>query len=243
MALSNRDAEIGQPAVFEVRVENIYASQIDKIQWFFEGIEIHENPTYDIRVLKLAKQKHTVFTLVLGQFNQQYQGNYSVHLTNSYGTTKSSCYCRAVQFGELTKDPEMIQAVKKAPAVKPVEPKYYPAQPVGAQARAQPPQQQQQQQPTQIANTNPKIAGLYGKPGLSEVGYGYKVPQLPSGQGQQVIGGSQFPMNHQNNTGVPPNTRVWSPNDSHVMQSLNSGNAPDQRMKVGRTQAQLNNMF
>ena len=28
-----------------------------------------------------------------------------------------------------------------------------------------------------------------------------------------------------------------------VMQSLNSGNAPDQRMKVGRTQAQLNNMF
>lgn len=106
MALVDREAEVGEPAVFEVRVRNARASDsMASVQWYYNSIPVREDLDRDIRILALDKsQELTVYTLVLGEFQSGYQGRYEVQINNKYGQNRCACNVRAVSQGTLERE-------------------------------------------------------------------------------------------------------------------------------------------
>lgn len=103
LALLDREAEIGEPCVLEVRVKNAHKNDdCVSVQWYYNEIPVREDLDRDIRVLALTKGANlSVFTMVLGEFSNGYQGNYEVQITNKFGQSRSSCHVRGVPPGTL----------------------------------------------------------------------------------------------------------------------------------------------
>ena len=168
----------------------------------------------DIRLLNLTKDKHTVFTLVIGEFLAAYEGNYEVQLSNSNGKAVSKCYCRAVAPGTLNKDGDMP--------------------PVTTQQQ-QPQHQQQAYQPP-ANNQQPSYLGqpAYGrKPTNAPPPQRRQPQQYQQGQPQQ-----NYPAVAQFNNMQKPS---WSARNSSVMQAVNDNGQPEVRNmpRMGSTQKHL----
>ena len=223
-SLTNRDCEVHEPAVFEVRVDHAYNTQVDSVQWYFNNIPIRESLERDIRILALSKNSHTVFTLVIGEFLEAYEGNYEVQLANTNGKSISKCYCRAVPRGTLEKGQPMVQ---HAPAPGNVQ-HYSNKAPAAAQPQAaysyQQPQTQQQQPPRQQYTAPQPSYNQASKPHANV--HGAKTTT--------TYGNS--PLSQLSN----PN-KMWTPQTSNVMQALNNNGAAEARSmpRMGKTQSAL----
>jgi len=101
--LADRKARIGDPVVFEVRIEKFY--EIDDVKWTFRpmlgnvasGIhsedQILESRQEDIQLQKSESNDFTILTCVMGSFQPKYIGTISVTISNKYGEATSKCIC------------------------------------------------------------------------------------------------------------------------------------------------------
>lgn len=257
MSLKDHEAEVNEPAVFEVRVDNAYNTQIDTVQWYFNNIPIRESPEHDIRILALTKDKHTVFTLVIGEFQRAYEGTYEIQLNNKYGKSSCRCYCRAVAQGSLNRE-----AGNQGGGASAAGPNYSQHQ-----YQPQPPQQQQQQasrpaRQTRPAHQQPNIprnqpglanqynspAGLYSQYNQAEAYNNYQ--NNSSSQAYDPTASSLTHQGYQPTASASNSTidqmnnmkKVWSPRNSSVMDAINDNpmaGRGHQMPRMGKTQSQL----
>jgi len=105
MQLVDRQAELGEPLVLEVRVETrAFMSGNVSVSWYHNHKPIREDLYRDIRTLCVQKLDCTVLTLVVGTMTPEFAGNYEIELQCGPQKHKSSCRVQPVPPGTLTQN-------------------------------------------------------------------------------------------------------------------------------------------